>query len=236
MGVPTPPVSTAPSMRATTLLRGVLGLKHTRVLRFRLTETALVLAVKPAKRSSFCSGCGCRAPRYDRRLRTWRHLDVWGVTTELEYEAWRVDCPRCGVTIEMVPWADAQSGFTRPFEDVVAYLAQHADKTTVSTLMRIAWKTVGRIIERVVARLGYGRKERFDGRRAAFYGSAVPLFRADPRSREARAPQYRGDRGPEHLARLDHTRLDRGFDLVAYFAAAADLTLSAHRLSGEVSR
>lgn len=73
-----------------------------------------------------------------------------------------MDCPRCGVTIEMVPWADAQSGFTRSFEDVVAYLAQHADKTTVSTLMRIAWKTVGRIIERVVARLGYGRKERFD--------------------------------------------------------------------------
>jgi hypothetical protein len=24
------------------------------------------------------------------------------VTTELEYEAWRVDCPHCGVTIEIV--------------------------------------------------------------------------------------------------------------------------------------
>lgn len=149
-------------MRATTLLRAVLGLKHTRVLSFRLTETSLVLGVKPArKRGSFCSGCGKRAPRYNRRLRTWRHLDVCGVTTELEYEAWRVACARCGVTIEIVPWADAQSGFTRPFEDVVAYLAQRADKTTVSTLMRIAWRTVGRIVERVVARLGHGREDRF---------------------------------------------------------------------------
>lgn len=141
-------------MRVNTLLRVLLGLKHTRVIGFRFTESSLVVAVKPAKRSSFCSGCGRRAPRYDRRRREWRHLDAWGLVVELEYELWRVDCASCGVTTEMVPWADAGSGFTRAFEDVVAFLAQRADKTTVSTLMRVAWKTVGRIVERVVRRLG----------------------------------------------------------------------------------
>jgi transposase-like protein len=55
-----------------------------------------------------------------------------------------------------VPWADGDTGFTRPFEDMVAYLAQRTDKTTVTRLMRIAWATVGRIIERVVERLRPG--------------------------------------------------------------------------------
>jgi len=54
----------------------------------------------------------------------------------------------------MVPWAAAGSGFTHAFEEVVAYLAQRTDKTTVSTMMAIAWKTVGLILERVVGRLG----------------------------------------------------------------------------------
>lgn len=141
-------------MRVTSLLRALLGLKQTRVLGFKFTETEVVVAVKPARRSSFCSGCGGRAPRYDRRSRRWRHLDICGLTVELEYETWRVDCASCGVTTEMVPWADAGSGFTRAFEEVVAFLAQRADKTTVSTMMAIAWKTVGKIVERVVARLG----------------------------------------------------------------------------------
>jgi transposase len=55
--------------------------------------------------------------------------------------------------VELVPWAAAQSWFTFEFEQHVAYLAQRADKTTISDTMRIAWATVGNIIERVVERL-----------------------------------------------------------------------------------
>jgi transposase len=135
-------------------MRELLGLKHTRILAFRFTETALVVTVKPMKRSSFCGGCCRRGPRYDRRRRRWRHLDICGLAVELEYEAWRVDCATCGVTTEMVPWADPGTGFTYPFEDMVAFLAQRTDKTTVSKMMSVAWKTVGRIVERVVARRG----------------------------------------------------------------------------------
>jgi transposase len=138
----------------TTVLRALLGLKHTRITGFRFTETELVVGVAPAKRTSLCGGCAQRAPRYDRRERRWRHLDACGLAVELEYAIWRVDCRHCGVTTEMVPWADGDTGFTRAFEHVVAYLAQHTDKTTVTRLMRVAWATVGRIIERVVARLG----------------------------------------------------------------------------------
>jgi len=58
--------------------------------------------------------------------------------------------------VELVPWAAPQSWFTYEFEQHVAYLAQRADKTTLSDMMRIGWSTVGSIIERVVGRLRPG--------------------------------------------------------------------------------
>jgi transposase len=74
----------------------------------------------------------------------------------LRYDIRRVKCPTCGVKVERVPWAETSSWFTPPFEDHVGYLAQRSDKTTVSSTMRVAWDTVGAIIQRVVARHGDG--------------------------------------------------------------------------------
>jgi Helix-turn-helix domain of transposase family ISL3 len=39
--------------------------------------------------------------------------------------------------------------FTRTFEDQVAWLAVHTNKTAVSDLMRIAWRSVGWICQRI---------------------------------------------------------------------------------------
>jgi len=112
--------------------------------------------VAPSWRTARCSKCERRVRgRYDRYVgRTWRHLDLAGMQLWLRYDAWRVECKRCGVRVEAVPWAPVHSGFTYEFEDTVGYLAQQCTKTTVSVLMRIAWDTVGRIIERVVKRHG----------------------------------------------------------------------------------
>jgi transposase len=70
----------------------------------------------------------------------------------LEYAPRRVECPRCGVRSEQVPWAVHGSRFTGDFEELVAYLAQVTDQTRVTELMGISWTTVGAIVERVVAR------------------------------------------------------------------------------------
>jgi transposase len=142
-------------MRATTLLSILFGLKFTRVLRFEFCETGLIVDVVPKARTPRCSGCGRRAPRvYDRRPRLWRHLDLGGMVLSLRYDLRRVECRRCGVLTELVPWAEHRSGFTREFEQTAAYLAQRTDQTTVSTMLRIAWLTVGSIVARVVSRLG----------------------------------------------------------------------------------
>ena len=61
----------------------------------------------------------------------------------------------------MVPWAEPMSWFTHAFEQLVGYLAQQSSKTVVSTMMRVAWATVGAIIGRVVKGLLPGN--RLDG-------------------------------------------------------------------------
>ena len=98
--------------------------------------------------------CGKRLRTfYDRRRRRWRHLDLGRVRLWLVYDIRRVDCPECGVITEELPWARRGARHTRDFEDMVLWLAQRSDRTTVATLMRCAWETVTAIINRGVAEL-----------------------------------------------------------------------------------
>jgi transposase len=69
-----------------------------------------------------------------------------------------VECREHGVRVEQVPWAAHDSHFTREFEELVAWLAQRMDKSATCRLMAINWRTVGTIVERVVA-------QRLDARR-----------------------------------------------------------------------
>lgn len=149
-------------MRASSLLTEVLQLKQTRIRGAFFDEEGLVVNVAPMTRVPRCASCGCKARHvYDARARFWRHLDLGGMMLKLRYVIRRVRCRLCGVTVEKVPWAEHDSGFTRPFEELVAYLTQRADKTAVSSLLRIAWRTVGRVVARVVKRLGPA--DRLDG-------------------------------------------------------------------------
>jgi len=141
-------------MRATTLLGKILGLKKTRILGAMFDDLGLVVDVAPTTRVPYCSSCGrrVRVVRDRYQGRRWRHLDLAALRVWLRYTIRRVGCPRCGVVVELVPWAENQSWFTYEFEEHVAYLAQGTDKTTISTLMRIGWPTVGAIIGRVLPR------------------------------------------------------------------------------------
>lgn len=142
----------APSVTRRLLSFPRMSVRSTKFERDELGGETLVIAVAVRGRSR-CSRCGCKCPRYDQMgTRRWRHLDFGAWTVHLEATLWRVECHRCGVVIEQVSWAEPRSGFTRPFEDLVGWLAQRVDKTAISSMLRIAWRTVGAIIERVVAR------------------------------------------------------------------------------------
>lgn len=153
-----------PHVRGTTLLRMLLGIQGVYVTKVSLGGEGMVLDVRPSTRVPRCGDCGRRVQAiHDRRERMWRHLDLGGMRAWLRYTIRRVCCPECGVRVEQVPWAESGSRFSKPFENQVAYLAQRCDKTTVTRLMRITWRTVGDIVKRVVVKAGLLSPERFDG-------------------------------------------------------------------------
>jgi len=140
-------------MRVTKLARILIGIASLFVTGVYLEEACVILPVKPSWRLPRCSGCGKICAGYDHRHEPvrWVHLGVGAIRLILEYAPRRVDCPSCGVRVELVPWARPGSRFTRPFEEMTAYLAQITNKTEVSRMMGISWRTVGNIVERVVA-------------------------------------------------------------------------------------
>lgn len=141
-------------MHERSIFKQVLGWKDVTVKSVRFDNEGVILEVRPRHPRPLCSGCQRGVSRvYDTMpARTWRHLDACGMELRLRYGLRRVACPRCGVVVETVPWADKSAWHTRDFEDATAHLAQRCDKTMVTELMRIAWRTVGSIIKRVVAR------------------------------------------------------------------------------------
>jgi transposase len=140
-------------VRITTLLNKLINLDGLWVVGFRFDEVGdMVIAIRRRFQLLTCPRCGHRKRgRMSAKVRRWRHLGIWGQIVFLEGEIRRMRCDKCQkVVTESVPWARHGSDFTRPFEDVVALLAQQTNKTAVSRLTGVAWVTVGNICERVV--------------------------------------------------------------------------------------
>jgi transposase len=117
-------------------------------------EGEVVVAARPVWRErERCGICRRRSPGFDlgEGRRRWRALDLGTTLAFVEADAPRVTCRRHGVVVCAVPWARHRARFTRAFEDQAAWLAVNTSRSAVAELMRIAWRTVGTICERVAA-------------------------------------------------------------------------------------
>ena len=139
-------------MRATTAFNKMLAIAGACVMAVAFTPEGIVVTLRRRRRRAMCP-CGWKGRAiYDRSVRRWRHLDLGGSKLWLEAEIRRLDCRRCGrVRTELVEWARPGARLSRDFEDVVAWLAQRTDKTTITRLLRTSWETVAAIVVRVVA-------------------------------------------------------------------------------------
>jgi len=117
------------------------------------------------RESHRCPICGRKCPTWDApHQRAWRTPDMGGQRTYIQAEICRVKCPEHGVIVERVPWARHKSRFTREFEDQVAWLAIKSSRMAVAELMRVEWRSVGDILQRVRKDLEAKRiGNRFDG-------------------------------------------------------------------------
>jgi transposase len=139
-------------VRVTTAFNRILCLPGVSVASVEFTDKGLVLGLRRSRRRLLRCPCGWTTrSRYDNSRRRWRHLNFGTTRVFVEADVFRVDCSRCGrVRTEQVPWARPGARHTRDFEDVVGWLAQRLDKTSVSKLMGCSWEAVDNIAKRLV--------------------------------------------------------------------------------------
>jgi transposase len=139
-------------VRVTTAFNKMLSIPGATVASVEFGPEGVVVGLRRRAGRPVCP-CGWKGRGvYDRSRRRWRHLDLGASKLLLEAEIRRLHCQRCQrVRTETVPWARPRARHSRDFEDVVAWLAQRTDKTTISRLLRTSWETVAGILTRVVA-------------------------------------------------------------------------------------
>jgi transposase len=114
---------------------------------------ALVVRMRPRKNGrAYCSGCGRPGPAYDRLdERRFEFVPLWGIVVFLAYRMRRVDCRRCGVTVEMVPWCDGKNHLTTTYRWFLATWARRLSWSEVASIFRTSWDSVTRAVEHAVA-------------------------------------------------------------------------------------
>jgi transposase len=120
----------------------------------RFEHDWLVVPVRPrANGKPCCSGCGRRCGTYDtsRDPRRFQFVPLWGLQVWFEYAMRRANCPRCGVKVERVPWADGKSPITTSFARFLAKWAKRMSWQEVASTFQTTWECVYRAVQTVVA-------------------------------------------------------------------------------------
>ena len=123
-------------------------------------QESIVVKIVPRKRSRpVCSCCGKKGPGYDtcRDQRLFQFVPVWGCSVYLQYRLRRVDCRRCGIKVERIPWASGKSRLCRDFQIFLAQWARRLSWKEVSEVFQTSWDHVYQSVKAVVA---YGLKNR----------------------------------------------------------------------------
>jgi hypothetical protein len=82
-------------------------------------------AAARAGRRPRCSQCHRPGPGYDTLApRRFEFVPLWGLAVFFVYALRRVHCPRCGVRVEAIPWADGKHQLTTTYAWFLARWAQ----------------------------------------------------------------------------------------------------------------
>jgi transposase len=108
------------------------------------SQTTIEVPVRARKNSRpICSGCGQRGPGYDRLpVRKFEFVPLWQIAVFFVYALRRVDCPRCGVVAERVPWSDGKSSHTKTYRWFLAGWAQRLSWKQVAEAFHTTWDQV----------------------------------------------------------------------------------------------
>lgn len=112
----------------------------------------LEVTVRADKRTSpTCSGCQQPSSGYDTlEQRRFEFVPLWGICVFFLYAMRRVDCRKCGVIVEAVPWAVGKSHLTKAYAWFLASWAKRMSWKEVATAFHTSWENVFRSVEKAV--------------------------------------------------------------------------------------
>jgi transposase len=113
---------------------------------------AIEIDVRPRQGSKpHCSGCGQSGPCYDHRsCRRFEFIPIWGFAVFLLYRMRRVDCQRCGVTVESVPWGTGKHTLCKVYMLYLSHWARKLSWKETALSFHTSWEKVVQSVEYVV--------------------------------------------------------------------------------------
>ena len=116
-------------------------------------QRTIEVRVRPRVGSAaICSGCQRPAPGYDRLSeRRFEFIPFWGFLVFLLYRMRRVNCKRCGVVVEELPWASGKHQLTKVYMQFLAHWARKLSWKETATSFRTSWEQVCHAVEYVVS-------------------------------------------------------------------------------------
>jgi len=98
-----------------------------------------------------CSGCQRPRPGYDTLpTRRFEFVPLWGIAVFFHYALRRVNCPTCGILVEVVPWATGKRRLTDTYAWFLATWAKRLSWTEVARAFHTCWENVYRSVEMAV--------------------------------------------------------------------------------------
>jgi len=98
-----------------------------------------------------CSCCKRLGPGYDTLgQRRFEFVPVWGIKVFFLYAPRRVDCARCGVHVEALPWAVGKHRLTTTYAWFLARWAKRLSWKEVAEVFQTSWENVFHAVEMAV--------------------------------------------------------------------------------------
>ena len=117
-------------------------------------QPALEVEILPrANGRRICSGCEKARPGYDTQPtpRRFEFVPLWGMKVYFVYQMRRVNCPRCGIKVERVPWSDSKSPITNEFKWFLASWAKRMSWREVALTFCVSWECVFEAVKQAVS-------------------------------------------------------------------------------------
>ena len=123
------------------------------------TGWKIVVDIFPRKNSrGKCSKCLRKGSVYDHlETRRFLFIPLWGFEVEFSYAPRRINCKRCGVKVEWLPWTKGNSHLTNAFKIFLSRWAKRLSWKETGKIFGVSWDTVRQSVQYVVS---YGLQNR----------------------------------------------------------------------------